>query len=67
MAGTRQVTATVVAIDRSNRTATLRFEDGSTETFPVRNDIDLNRHKTGERVVFRVTEMIAISVEKPSP
>jgi len=60
-----QVTATVTAIDRTKRTATLRFDDGSTKTYPVREDIDLSRRKVGERVVFRVTEMIAISVEKP--
>ena len=59
-----QVTAMVVAIDQTKRTATLRFDDGSTETFPVRDDIDLSRHKVGERVVFRHTEMVAISVEK---
>ncbi len=60
-----QVTATVTAIDRAKRTATLRFDDGSTKTYPVREDIDLSRRKVGEKVVFRVTEMIAISVEKP--
>ena len=65
VAETIQVTAEVVAIDLAKRTATLRFEDGTTKTFPVREDIDLSRHKVGERVVFRVTEMIAISVEKP--
>jgi len=65
VAQTRQVVATVVAIDRTKRTATLRFDDGPTETFRVREDIDLSRHNVGERVVFRVTEMIAISVEKP--
>jgi hypothetical protein len=59
-----QVTATVVAIDQTKRTATLRFDDGTTETFPVREDINLDQHSVGERVVFRVTEMIAISVEK---
>jgi hypothetical protein len=64
VAETTQVTATVVAIDRTNRTATLRFEDGHTETFPVRDDLDLSRRKVGERVVFHVTEMIAITVEK---
>jgi len=31
----------------------------------VRDDIDLSRRKVGEKVVFQVTEMIAISVEKP--
>ena len=60
-----QVVASVVAIDQAKRTATLRFDDGSTKTFPVRADIDLSRHRVGERVVFRVTEMVAISVEKP--
>jgi translation elongation factor P/translation initiation factor 5A len=60
-----QVTATVTAIDPAKRTATLRFEDGSTQTFPVRDDIDLSKRKVGEKVVFLVTEMIAISVEKP--
>ena len=65
VAGTVQVTATVAAIDTKKRTATLRFEDGHTETFPVRADIDLSQRKVGEKVVFLVTEMIAISVEKP--
>jgi len=65
MAETTQVSATVTAIDQTNRTATLLFEDGSTKTFPVRDDIDLNRRKVGDKVVFQVTEMIAISVEKP--
>lgn len=64
VAETTQITATVAAIDRTKRTATLRFEDGTTKTFPVREDIDLSQHKEGERVVFRVTEMIAITVEK---
>jgi hypothetical protein len=45
--------------------ATLAFDDGSTKTFPVRPDIDLGQRSVGEKVVFQVTEMIAISVEKP--
>ena len=65
VAQTAQVIGTVTAIDRTKRTATLRFDDGTTKTFPVREDIDLSKHEVGERVVFRVTEMIAISVEKP--
>ncbi len=59
-----QITGTVTAIDQANRTATLRFENGSSRTFSVRDDIDLSQRKVGDRVVFRVTEMIAISVEK---
>lgn len=64
MAETTKVTATVVAIDPAGRIATLLFNDGSSKTFPVRDDIDLNRHKIGEKVVFMMTEMLAISVEK---
>jgi hypothetical protein len=65
MAETTRVTATVTSIDVKNRKATLRFEDGTSKTFPVRGDIDLNKRKVGEQVVFRVTEMVALSVEKP--
>ena len=60
-----KVTATVTAIDQAKRTATLRFEDGTTETLTVRDDIDLSKRKVGEKVVFIVTEMVALSVEKP--
>lgn len=65
VAETVQVTAKVIAIDQTNRTATLQFEDGSSKIFSVRDDIDLSQRKVGEKVVFQVTEMIAISVEKP--
>jgi hypothetical protein len=64
-AETTQMTARVIAIDSEKRTATLRLEDGTTEVFPIREDVDLSQRKVGEQVVFRVTEMIAISVEKP--
>jgi hypothetical protein len=63
-AETTQKTATVIAIDSEKRTTTLRFEDGTTQTFPVRSDVDLSRRKVGEHIVFRVTEMIAVSVDK---
>lgn len=65
VAETVQVIGTVTAIDTAKRTATLKFEDGTTKTLPVRRDVDLAKRKVGEQVVFRVTEMIAISVEKP--
>ncbi|MFN0066403.1 MAG: hypothetical protein ACKVYV_02095, partial [Limisphaerales bacterium] len=65
VAGVVQVTGTVAALDPQKRTATLRFEDGSSRTFPVRPDLDLGRYKVGDRVVFQVTEMVAVSVEKP--
>lgn len=59
-----QVTGTITAIDTAKRTATLRFEDGSTKTFPVRSDVNLSQRKVGDKVTFRVTEMIAITVQK---
>ncbi len=65
VAETKQITGTLTAIDPEKRTATLKFVDGSTKTFPVRSDVDLTERKVGEQVVFRITEMIAISVEKP--
>jgi hypothetical protein len=65
VAGTTQVTARILAMDLKRHTATLRFEDGTTKTFPVRPDVDLRQRQIGEQVVFRVTEMIALSVEKP--
>ena len=63
-AETIQVTAKIVALDLEKHTTTLRFENGSTETFPARADVDLSRHQVGEQLLFRVTEMIAIWVEK---
>jgi len=65
VAETTQITGTVTSIDLMKHTATLRFEDGTTKTFKVRDDVDLGKHKAGERVVFQITEMVALSVDKP--
>lgn len=65
MAETTRITGRVTAIDRQRRTATLQFADGTRKTFPVRSDVDLSQRKVGDQVVFRVTEMIAISITKP--
>lgn len=62
---TTQVTARIIAVDSSKRTATLRFEDGNTQPLPIRDDVNLSRLKVGQQAVFRVTEMIAINIEKP--
>jgi hypothetical protein len=64
-AETTQVTARLIAVDSAKRTATLGLPDGTTEAFPIREDVDLSRLKAGDQVVFRVTEMTAIWVEKP--
>lgn len=65
MASTKQVTATVTAIDISHHTATLQFPDGRTRTIAVRPDIDLSKRTVGEKVVIRTTNVIALRVEKP--
>lgn len=64
-AETREIVAKISEIDSENRTATLTFQDGSRKTFPVRDDIDLSKHSIGEQVVFQITEMVAIDIEKP--
>lgn len=64
-ASTVQVTGTVTAIDTENRTATLKFDDGTSETFPVRPDIDLTKYGAGDKVVFQMTRMTAIEVSEP--
>lgn len=64
VAETREIVGTVSKIDHENRTATLLFQDGSSKTFPVRSDIDLSKHKVGEQVIFQITEMVAIDIEK---
>ena len=65
MAETTRVSATVSAIDAQQHTATLRFEDGTTRTFHVRRDVDLGKRQVGEKVIFHVTERVALRVEKP--
>jgi hypothetical protein len=62
---TTQETAEIIAIDTLKHTTTVRFEDGTIKTFPVRKDVDLGRGKVGDQVVFTFTEMIAVWVEKP--
>ena len=65
MAQTQEITAKVQAIDLAHHKATLLFPDGSTKTFKVREDVDLTKQAVGSDVVFRATEGVAVSVEKP--
>lgn len=64
VAASRQITAKIVAIDQVHRTTTLQFANGATRTIPAREDVDLKQRKVGEIAVFRVTEMVALSIEK---
>lgn len=52
-------------VQTSELTATVRFEDGTTRTFRVRPDVDLEQRQVGEMVVFHVTERVALRVERP--
>lgn len=65
LADTVQLTATVTAIDHAQHKATFRFPDGSSETFPVRPDVDLSKRSVGEQVTVRSTVAAAITVETP--
>ncbi|WP_265594059.1 hypothetical protein [Haloferula sp. BvORR071] len=62
--GTSQYVATVTAIDAKRRKATLKFSDGSSGKFDIREDIDLTKHHTGERVLMRNTQTLAVSMTK---
>jgi hypothetical protein len=59
-----RATATVTAIDLEAHTASLEFADGGIKTVDVRPDIDLTKHEVGTKVVFEITRMVALSVEK---
>jgi hypothetical protein len=65
MAETQEYTATITAINLKRHQATLRFPDDSVRTFTARKDVDLRERKIGEKVTFRVTEALAISLKKP--
>jgi hypothetical protein len=65
MANTEEITARVTSIDVKHQKATLLFTDGTSKTFEVRPDVDLTKQRVGDEVVFRTTEAIAVSVEKP--
>ncbi len=65
LANTVQFKARVTAIDLKHHKATLLLPGGVTETFAVRQDVDLTQRRVGEEVVIRTTEALAISVEKP--
>jgi len=63
---TREVTATVEAIDYLSRTITLRGPDGKIVTFWVTPSVKrFDEVKVGDEIVSRYTESVAISVQKP--
>lgn len=62
-ANTVEMTGIVKAVDLAKHTATLQFEDGTSKTVAVRPDVTLNKNQIGQKVVFRMTSAMAITVE----
>lgn len=64
IADTAEVTATVTAVDAKTRKVTLTFIDGTTDTVKVGKAVDLSKVSPGDTVTARLSESIAIAVEK---
>jgi hypothetical protein len=64
MAATTTVTATVVAVDRKHHTIDLRGPEGNVRTVDVQHPEQLAHVKVGDLVELRVTQALAIQVEK---
>jgi hypothetical protein len=63
---TAQVTANVEAVDYRTRTITLKGAPGNIRTYKVGDAVQrFNEVKTGDQVVLRITDALAILVEKP--
>jgi len=66
MVETTEITATVEAIDYAKRTVTLKGPEGRNRIIKVDPSVKrFNEVKKGDQVVARVTEALAISVQKP--
>ena len=65
LADTVEFTAKVTAVSLWHHTATLQLPDGSSKTVKVRPDVTLTKETVGTEVVIRITEAVAVSVEKP--
>ena len=58
------VNATITAIDKAAKTATLKGEDGKSVTVTPLDPKNLDKVKVGDRLVLTFTEAVAVSVEK---
>ena len=57
-------TATIVAIDTTASTVTLKGQDGNTYTAKAKHKENLQKVKVGDLIVFTVTRSVAASVQK---
>ena len=58
------VNATIAAIDKKAKTATLKGEDGKSVTVTPRDPKNLEKVQVGDRLVITYTEAVAVKVEK---
>jgi len=58
------VTTTIEAIDKKNQTVTLKGPEGNSVVVKARHPENLEKVKTGDKVVITYTEALAVSVEK---
>jgi hypothetical protein len=65
MAKTRQITAKIVSVDPQARTVTVEGPAGGTPTIKVGPKVSLDELQKGDDVTLRVTDALAIRVEKP--
>jgi hypothetical protein len=65
MAKTRQITAKIVSVDTTARTVTIEGPMGGTPTIKVGPKVNLDQLQKGDDVTLRVTDALAIRVEKP--
>ena len=58
------VNATITAIDKAEKTASLKLGDGKSVTVTPRDPKNLDKVKVGDRLVITYTELYAVKVEK---
>jgi hypothetical protein len=61
--GPIEANAKVLMVDPSYRLLTLRYPDGTTETFKVGLDVRLRQMEPGDDVVVRAVEAVALQVQ----
>jgi hypothetical protein len=62
---TMQRVASVIAVDRKRRQATLKLEDGASKTFPIRKDVEPRRIKKGEEVLIQTSSQVVLASAQP--
>ena len=65
MAKTRQITAKIVSVDPEARTVTVEGPMGGKPTIKVGPNVNLGELQAGDHVTLRMTDALAIRVEKP--